>query len=216
MSVHNQSKIFSKSEKSPFEDAFRKASRHSRSISILKFLLPFCALTAGVVFCWFTFFFVPAASDPVILNDEESGIMKLTMLNPKLEGYTRSREPYWLKAEKAFQDRTHSGIIGLQKITAEAFVGKQRRVFLDAQGGNYDNINGCLQLDKPFSITTNDGIIAQFMAANINLSEGQLNTDKRVKIQRAGFHLAANALQIREKGQKIYFHGGVHLVLDKQ
>ncbi|ATP11671.1 hypothetical protein BHOIPH791_10690 [Bartonella henselae] len=216
MSLQDHSKIFSTSEELSFGDAFKKASRHSRSISILKFLLPLCALTTALVFCWFTFFFVPVAFDPVISKDEESEMMKLTMLNPKLEGYTRSHEPYWLKAEKAFQDHTRSGVIGLQNITAEAFLGKQRRVFLDAQGGNYDNMNGCLQLDKPFRITTNDGMIAQFMAADINLSEGQLNTDKRVNIRRAGLHLAANALQIREKGQEMYFHGGVHLVFDKQ
>ncbi|KEC56078.1 LPS export ABC transporter periplasmic protein LptC [Bartonella koehlerae] len=216
MSVHDHSEIFSTSEKSLFEDAFSKASRHSRNINILKFLLPLCTLTTALVFCCFTFFFAPAASDLVISKDEESEMMKLTMLNPKLEGYTRFHEPYWVKAEKAFRDRKHSEVIGLQNITAEAFIGKKRRIFLDAQGGNYDSMNGCLQLDKPFRITTNDGMIAQFMAANINLSDGQLNTDKRVNIRRAGLHLAANALQILEKGQKMYFHNGVHLVLDKQ
>ncbi|GAA4658338.1 LPS export ABC transporter periplasmic protein LptC [Bartonella pachyuromydis] len=214
MSVHNNYEAFS--TQSSLVDVFKKASRHSRRIIILKFFLPLLAFAAALSFCWFTFFFTPIASEPVTLNNEEEGITKLTMLNPKLEGYTRSHEPYWLKAEKAFQDRTRSGTIGLQNITAEALVGKQRRVFLDAQGGFYDNINGCLQLDKPFTITTNDGMIAQFMAANINLSEGKLNTDQRVNIQRAGFHLSANALQVREKGQNIYFHGGVHLVFDKQ
>ncbi len=54
------------------------------------------------------------------------------------------------------------------------------------------------------------------MSASINLSEGQLKTDQRVNIQQAGLNLAANALQIREKGKNIYFHGGVHLVLQKQ
>ncbi|UNE54251.1 LPS export ABC transporter periplasmic protein LptC [Bartonella machadoae] len=201
--------------KSSFGDVFKKASRHSRFISLLKFFLPLLALVAALIFCWFTFFLAPVSSDPASLN-EEAEIMKLTMLNPKLEGYTRSHEPYWLKAEKAFQDRTRSGVINLQNITAEALMGKQRRVFLDAQGGVYDNINGFLQLDKPFTITTNDGMSVQFMAAKINLSEGQLNTDQPVNIQRAGFHLIANALQIREKGQNMYFHGGVHLVLDKQ
>lgn len=173
-------------------------------------------MATALIFCWFTFFFVPAASDPVILNNEEDGTMKLTMLNPKLEGYTRSQEPYWLKAEKAFQDPAHSGLIGLKNITAEALLGKKRQISLDAQGGVYDNINGYLQLDKPFTITTNDGMVAQFMAADINLSKGRLSTDQRVNIQRAGLHLAANALQIREKGQSIYFHGGVHLVINKQ
>ncbi|WP_455466092.1 LPS export ABC transporter periplasmic protein LptC [Bartonella sp. B39] len=215
MSVNNHYGVFS--TKSSFGDVFKKASRHSRRISVLKFFLPILALVIALVFCWFTFFFVPVASDDsVTAGNGEGEIMKLTMLNPKLEGYTRSHEPYWLKAEKAFQDRTRAGVIGLQNITAEALVSKQRRVFLDAQGGMYDNMNGCLQLDKPFTITTSDGTIAQFMAANINLSEGQLKTDKGINIQRAGFHLTANALQIREKGQNMYFHGGVHLVLDKQ
>ncbi|MBB5073755.1 lipopolysaccharide export system protein LptC [Bartonella callosciuri] len=214
MFVHNHYEVFS--TKSSFGDVFKKASHHSRRIRILKFFLPILALAVALVFCWFTFFFSPIACDPVALSNEEGEIMKLTMLNPRLEGYTRSHEPYWLKAEKAFQDRTRSGVIGLQNITAEALIGKQRRVFLDAQGGVYDNIHGFLQLDKPFTITTNDGMTAQFMAANINLSEGQLNTDKRVNMQRTGFHLAANSLQVREKGQKMYFHGGVHLVLDKQ
>ncbi|WP_142416587.1 LPS export ABC transporter periplasmic protein LptC [Bartonella massiliensis] len=214
MSVHNHSEVFS--TQSSFGDVFKKASRHSRRISLLKIFLPLLALVSALVFCWFTFFLVPDTSDPMPLNNEEDREMNLTILNPKLEGYTRAHEPYWLKAEKAFQDHMHSRTIGLKNITAKASMGHQRQVFLAAQGGVYDNINGFLQLDKPFTITTNDGIMVQFMSANINLSEGQLKTDQRVNIQRTGLHLAANALQIRDKGKNMYFHGGVHLVLQKQ
>lgn len=215
MSVHNHYEVFS--TQSSVGDVFKKASQHSRRISLLKFFLPLSALVSALIFCWFTFFSVPhVTSNPIPLNNEESEVMNLTILNPKLEGYTRAHEPYWLKAEKAFQDNTRSGIIELQNITAKASMGQQRQIFLAAQGGVYDNINGFLQLDKPFTITTNDGMMAQFMSADINLSEGQLKTDQYVNIQRAGFHLAANALQIREKGKNMYFHGGVHLVLQKQ
>ncbi|PIT70191.1 LPS export ABC transporter periplasmic protein LptC [Bartonella tribocorum] len=214
MSVHNRYEVFS--TQSSIGDVFKKASQHSRRISLLKIFLPLSALVSALIFCWFTFFLVPTPSDPMPLNNEESGVMNLTMLNPKLEGYTRSHEPYWLKAEKAFQDHTRSGIIGLQNITARVSMGQQRQVFLAAQGGVYNNINGFLELDKPFTITTNDGMMAQFMSANINLSEGQLKTDQRVNIQRAGFHLVANALQVREKGKNMYFYGGVHLMLQKQ
>ncbi|WP_336293754.1 LPS export ABC transporter periplasmic protein LptC [Bartonella sp. CB169] len=214
MSVYDRYETVSK--ESSFSDVFQKAYRHSRRINILKFFLPLFALAIALIFCWYTFFLIPVSRDPVAFNNEEKGIMGLMMLNPKLEGYTRSYEPYWLKAEKVFQNHTHSRIIGLQKITAETLLGKKRRIFLDAQGGFYNDINGCLQLNKPFTITTNDGVIAQFMAADINLSEGQLNTNQRVNIQQAGLRLAANALQIREKGTNMYFHGGVHLVLGKQ
>ncbi|WP_336278698.1 LPS export ABC transporter periplasmic protein LptC [Bartonella sp. CB175] len=214
MPVRNRYEVFL--TKPSFSDIFKKAYRHSRRIRILKIFLPLSALVAAFFFCWFTFFFVPATSDPVILNNEEGGMMKAMMLNPKLEGYTSTYEPYWLKAEKAYQDYTRSGVIGLQNITAEMFLGKQGRIFLDAQGGVYDNINGFLQLDKPFTITTNDGLVARFMEADIDLSGGKLSTNKSVNIQREGFYLAANALQIREERQIIHFQGGVHLVLDNQ
>ncbi|WP_175868354.1 LPS export ABC transporter periplasmic protein LptC [Bartonella gabonensis] len=214
MSLHNHYEVFSM--QSSVGDVFKKASRHSRRISLLKIFLPLLTLVSALFFYGFTFFLVPDTSNSIPFNNEESEVTNLTMLNPKLEGYTRAHEPYWLKAEKAFQDHMRSGIIGLQNITAKASMGQQRQVFLAAQEGVYDNIHGFLQLDKPFTITTNDGMMAQFMSADINLSEGQLKTDQRINIQRDGFHLAANALQIREKGKNMYFHGGVHLVIQKQ
>ncbi len=57
MSVHNYYKTFS--SPSPLADVFKKASRHSRRISILKFFLPIAALAAALTFCWFTFFLLP-------------------------------------------------------------------------------------------------------------------------------------------------------------
>ncbi|WP_041583135.1 LPS export ABC transporter periplasmic protein LptC [Bartonella australis] len=201
--------------KSSFGDVFKEAYHHSIRICLLKFFLLSSALAIALIFCWFTFFSVSASSDTIILNHEESETIKLTMTNPKLEGYTSSRDPYWIKAEKAFQERAHSGMIKLQNITAEAVAGEQGRVFLKAQGGGYDNINGLLRLDKPFMITTTSGAVAHFMAADINLSEGQLKTDQHVDIQHTDFYLTAGALHVLEKGQIMHFQGGVHLTLNK-
>ncbi|WP_455482677.1 LPS export ABC transporter periplasmic protein LptC [Bartonella sp. B35(2025)] len=215
MAIHNRYNFFLR--KTSFDDVFEEAYRHSRRISILKFFLPLSALVTALVFCWLIFFFIPAAPDLVIFkNNEEGGIMKLAMLNPKLEGYAHSHEPYWIKADKVFQDHTNSGMIRLKNITAEAVIGKQEHVFLNAQEGIYNNINDRLQLDKPFTITTKDGMVARFMSADIDLSEGQLNANKCVNIQRAGLNLTADTLQIREKRQILYFQGGVHLVIGKQ
>ncbi|MCZ2327943.1 LPS export ABC transporter periplasmic protein LptC [Bartonella sp. F02] len=215
MIIRNHSEFFTR--KSSFGDIFKIACHHSRRVRFLKVFLPFSALIIMLFFFWFTFFSVPASSDRLILNHEEDGVMRLAMINPKLEGYTRSRKPYWLKAEKAFQDRTRSGMIELLNITAEIPAGKQGSFFIDAQGGVYDNINGYLQLDKPFTVTIKDKMIAQFLDANINLSEGQLKTNQRIDIQyTTGLSLTANALQVREKGQSLYFKGGVHLIVDRR
>lgn len=213
MTIRNNYEVSLKN--SSFGDMVKKACHHSRKIRFLRFFLPLSALIMVFVFCCFTFFSVPISSDTPILNNEENGIINLTMINPELEGYTSFYQPYWLKAKKAFPDHIRSGIIKLQDIIAEMPIRKQGHVFLTAQDGVYDNINGFLRLDKPFTVTINDEIIARFMAADINLSEGFFNTNQRLDIQREGFSLVANSLQIRERGQVLYFQDGVHLVFDK-
>ncbi|WP_335617836.1 LPS export ABC transporter periplasmic protein LptC [Bartonella sp. JB15] len=201
---------------SSFNNILKKTYFHSYQVRLLKICLPIFALIIALVFCWFTFFSIFVSFNKVLLNHEEEEIAQLTMLNPRLEGYTNFHKPYWIKAEKAFQELKSSGIIRLKNITAEVPTSKQGQIFLNAQEGVYDNINSHLKLDKPFTVTTKDGIIAQFIAANINLSKSQLNTDQPVNIQSAGLHLMANALQVCEKEQIIYFQRGVHIILDQK
>ncbi|CBI75696.1 conserved protein of unknown function [Bartonella clarridgeiae 73] len=214
MTLHDQYELFS--IESSFRNVLKKTYYHSYQVRLLRICLPIFALIIALVFCWFTFFSIFVPFDNVLLRHEEEKIAQLTMLNPRLEGYTNFYKPYWIKAEKAFQDRKSSGIIGLKNITAELPTGKQGQLFINAEEGAYDNINSRLQLDKPFTVTTKDGIIAQFMTANINLSTNQLNTDQPVNIQSTGFHLMANALQVCEKEQVMYFQRGVHIILDQR
>ncbi|AQX20575.1 LPS export ABC transporter periplasmic protein LptC [Bartonella sp. WD16.2] len=214
MTIYNYHEAFS--IKSSSDDIFKKAYHHSYRIHLLKIFLPLVALIIALIFSLFIFFSLSASSGNVVLKSEDDEIVKLMMVNPRLESYTSSHKLYWLEAQKAFQDSTHSDVVGLQGITAEIPSGKLGLVFLKAQSGTYDHINDHLQLDKPFTIKTQNNIVAQFIAADINLSEGQLKTNQCVHIKRAGLSLKANALQVREKGQKIYFQGDVHLVIDKQ
>ncbi|OPB30386.1 LPS export ABC transporter periplasmic protein LptC [Bartonella sp. WD12.1] len=214
MTMHNYREDFS--IKSSSDDIFKKAYHHSCRIRLLKIFLPLVALIIALVFSWFIFFSLYASSGNVVLKSEDDEIVKLIMVNPRLESYTNSHKLYWFEAQEVFQDSIRSEVIGLQGIIAEIPSGKLGPAFLQAQSGTYDHINNHLQLDKPFTIKTQDNMVAQFIAADIDLSEGQLKTDQYVHIKRAGLSLKANALQIREKGQKIYFQGDVHLVIDKQ
>ncbi|WP_438721641.1 LPS export ABC transporter periplasmic protein LptC [Bartonella rochalimae] len=214
MTVRNQYEFFS--IESSFTNILKKTYFHSRKVRLLKICLPFLALIIALIFCWFTFFSISFSFDKVLSSHEEEEIAQLTMLNPRLEGYTNFHKPYWIKAEKAFQDRKSSGIIGLKNITAEVPTKGQGQIFIDAQGGVYDNIKSHLQFNEPFTVTTKDGIIAKFIAANIDLSKSQFNTDRPVDIQSANFHLIANALQVCEKEQVMYFQKGVRIVLDKK
>ncbi|MCT6870526.1 MAG: LPS export ABC transporter periplasmic protein LptC [Bartonella sp.] len=210
--MKNSSEIFSASNKS--DAVFNAARHHSTRVRLLKVLLPAFAIFIAFVFSWFTFFAAPSSADLVVLNDDQNSDGRLTMTDPKLEGYTAANKPYSLKAGKAVQDPARPGMIELENITAALPLGERGQAAVAAIGAYYDNINGRLQFDKPFEIKTDDGMVAKLQSADVNLSTSQLNTDKAVDILRGGQHLKANGLQIRENGQVLFFSGGVSLVID--
>lgn len=210
--MSESSEIFSASHKS--EAVFNAAQRHSVRVRALKFLLPVIAVLIAFVFSWFTFFAAPGSTDVLVVNDDQGNDGRLTMTDPRLEGYTTAKKPYSLKAVKAIQDPTRSGMIELQDITAALPLGERGQAAVKAISAFYDNINGRLQFDKPFEIRTGDGMVAKLKSADVNMSTSQLNTDQPVDIRRGGQHLKANGLQIRENGQVLFFRSGVSLVID--
>lgn len=192
---------------------FEAAERHSIRIKFLKFILPLIATLIALVFCWFTFFSAPSHGDLVIINGSDADGM-LTMTQPKLEGYTSSNQRYALSAQKAIQDPSNTGMIELQNISAILPLGGRGEAQVNAEAGFYDNINGRLNLTKPFSVKTSDGVVAKLQNANVNLATSQLTTSDPVDINRGGQHLKAGSLQISNKGQVLLFHDGVSLVID--
>lgn len=192
---------------------FEAAERHSIRIKFLKIILPLIATLIALLFCWFTFFSAPSHGDLVIINGgDDNG--KLTMTQPKLEGYTSTNQRYALSAQKAIQNPSNTGMIELQNISAILPLGGRGEAHVSAEAGFYDNINGRLNLTKPFSVKTSDGIVARLQNANINLATTQLTTSDPVDIKRGGQHLKAGRLQISNKGQVLSFHDGVRLVID--
>ncbi|EJF91039.1 LPS export ABC transporter periplasmic protein LptC [Bartonella tamiae] len=210
--MSTSSEIFSANYKT--DATFNAARRHSIRVRVLKIILPIAALIIALIFSWFTFLSAPGSVELVVLNDEQNSDGRLTMTDPQLEGYTSANKPYSLKAEKAIQNPSQSGVIELQNITAELPLGERGQAFVEAEGGFYDNINGRLQLNKPFVVKTNDGMIAKLASADVNLATSQVNTNDPVDIQRTGQRLKANIMQVRENGQVIFFGGGVHLIID--
>lgn len=210
--MQKNSGIFSATQKS--DVVFNSARHHSLRVQFFKKGLPIAAVLIALVFSYYTFFATPSSADLVVIQSDEGIDGKLTMTEPRLEGYTKDKKPYSLKADKAIQDPSSTGIIELLNIQAQLPMGVRGQASVDALKGIYDNINGRLQLDKPFIVKTNDGMVAKFQSANINLSTSQLNTTEPVDIKRDGQQLKANRLEIRDSGQILKFGGGVRLVID--
>lgn len=192
---------------------FHAAQRHSTRVRVLKTALPVAAIAIGAVFSWYTFLATPAAPIKVEVNNGgESG--KLVMTSPQLNGYTKDNRPYSMIAAKAVQDTNNSGVITLEGISAQLPVGENSQAKIEAASGIYDNANGRLQLDKEFTVTTDDGLHAALKSADINLQSGQITTDKPVEIRNGATQIMADSLQIKNSGKVVIFENKVRVVID--
>lgn len=182
-------------------------------VRVLKTALPVAAVALAAVFSWYTFLATPAAPLKVEVNTGgESG--KLVMTSPHLNGYTKDNRPYAMTAAKATQDAKNSGAIALEGISAELPVGENGSARVEATSGVYDNANGRLQLDKDFTVTTDDGLRAVLRSADVNLKSGQITTDKPVDIRNGSTHILADSMQVKESGKLLIFENKVHVVID--
>lgn len=202
---------FGASEKA--DSLFRAAQRHSVRVRVLKTALPVAAVAVAAVFSWYTFLATPSTPVKVEMNaGGESG--KLVMDSPQLAGYTKDNRPYSMTATRATQDAKNSGAISLEGISAELPVGQNGTARIEATSGIYDNANGRLQLDKDFTVTTNEGLRAVLQSADVNLQSGQVTTDKPVDIRNGGTHILADKMQVRESGKVLIFENRVRMTID--
>jgi len=196
--------------------AFMAAQLHSRRVGLLKKTLPLMAIAMAGLFSWFTFFAAPPVADIVTLNMANGESNKLVMMQPKIEGYTRSNQPYDFSARRAIQDPTREGIIELEEIAATMPLGERGSAEIQAQGGIFDNINGRMRLERSFSLKTSDDVEAHFLSADIDISSSQLISNEPVTIRREGEHLTAQRLRILEGGEIFIFEGGVKFTIDSK
>lgn len=195
------------------EALFHAAQRHSVRVRVLKTALPLAAIAVAAVFSWYTFLATPTATVKVDLNNGgESG--KLVMTSPHLNGYTKDNRPYSMTAAKASQDAKNSGSIALEGIQAQLPVGTNGIATVEAASGIYDNANGRLQLDKDFTVTTDEGLRAVMHSADINLKSGQITTDKPVDIRNGTTHILADTMQVKENGKVLIFENRVRMTID--
>ncbi|MDR0253854.1 MAG: LPS export ABC transporter periplasmic protein LptC [Brucellaceae bacterium] len=202
--------VFGASEKSTA--VFHAAKRHSMRVRVLKTALPVVALGVAAVFSWYTFLATPASTVKVELDPSESG--KLVMTGPQLKGYTKENRPFSMVAVRAVQDAKQTGVVALEGIKAQLPVGDKNSAEIDALSGVYDSNNGNLKFDDAFTVKTTDGMEAKLGSAHVNMSSGEMSTDKPVDIRTENAHIRANKMQVKEHGKVMVFENEVHLTIE--
>ena len=189
-------------------DAYTVAARHSRRVRRLKIVLPLIAVLIGAIFVAVS---VVRAFLPENLTIENG---KIVMQNPAISGRNKQDISYSMKAKRALQDIANPDIITLETIHAEMPVNDTLMATVEAISGIYDRGRNTLDMNAPFSITMNNGLIADFEAAYLDINAGEMETKKPIAISMKGGSIVAQSLRMTDKGRIVTFEGMVKVIVD--
>ena len=194
----------------------RFASRYSRFVDLLKFLLPATALVLGaLVVLWpqlmggYGSLIVPMlVRDAVVIGDS------MTMRQPRYSGQTQTDEPFEVVAETAVIDPNQPNRIRLQDLSAGLTRRNASDIKLTAASGVYYRSIDKLNLKGDIELTTSDGYRFQTEQAQISLARGRVTGDERVRGSGPTGTLEADRFDIRDGGAVLRFEGQVKVTVE--
>jgi len=197
------------------ERAFRSARRHSRLVRFLRIALPLAVvfITVGMsLLTWFNPLRM-LATLPVNVNDLVVSGSKITMEQPRVNGFTKDQRAYEFTAEAAAQDMTKPDIVELRNINAKIEMVDKSTINMKAATGIYDTKRETLKLEGNILLTSTNGNTGKLTEAVVDVRKGNVVSDRPVELEMLQGILNANQLEVVDSGTLIRFHGGVSMVL---
>lgn len=195
--------------------AFRRAKRHSRRVRILRIAIPVALVLIVGGFTLATWF------DPLRLlyrlPGDIAGITisgtKVTMVAPKLSGYTKDSRWYEFSASAAAQDLTKPDEIELKGVRAMLDLEDKSKLMMVADGGMFDRKAGLLTLTRNIVLTTTSGFRVDLAEAVIDIATGDVVSNKPVEVNAPEANVKANGLEVVSGGDIIRFEGNVRMLV---
>ena len=141
---------------------------------------------------------------------------KLTMANPKLDGFTKENRPYSMRAARAVQDVSNTSIFELDDIQAKLPLSDENWANVVTAKGIYDKDKNTLTIPTPMTVTTTDGMVAKLNSAFVNIGAGELKTSDPVDITLQGSHITADRMTVEDRGKVLVFDEKVRLTMMPQ
>ncbi len=197
------------------ERAFRAARRHSRMVRFLRVGLPVGIVVALVVLSLVTWLNPMRlfTALPVNVSDLVVSGTKITMEQPRVNGFTKDQRAYEFTAKAAAQDLTKPDIVELNSINARMEMEDKSTMTMVANTGVYDTKKEMLKLAGSILLTSSNGNTGKLSEATIDVRKGNVVSDKPVELEMLQGILNANKLEVVDSGTLVRFHGGVNMVL---
>jgi lipopolysaccharide export system protein LptC len=194
------------------EPLFRAAARHSRWVRFYRRSIPISLVTVLLAVAGIAYFKPLQHLLPKLPLDRlmMSGT-KITMVAPKLGGFTRDGRPYDLKARTAAQDLTNPGVLELTEVQARVQTQDKAQIDLKAATGVYDTKVDMLTLRTDIVLTSSNGISARLNQATVDIKKNKITSNEPVEVKLTNGTVNANTLEVTENGEVIRFDKGVEM-----
>jgi lipopolysaccharide export system protein LptC len=207
--------VFSRSG-SISEGAFRRASRHSRHVRLLRMAVPGAVVLAVVGALVFPAFVNPIralSKMPVDIGSIVVSGTKIMMQQPRLAGFTRDNRRYDLTAQAAGQDVTKPDMVELQAIHATMESQDDAIFEMSAQNGLYNSKTELLTLSTHIVLTSTTGYEAMLSEAVVDIRAGKIVSEQPVVVKTSTLNINANRMEVSDGGDFMRFDRGVTVLL---
>ena len=195
------------------DDAFDRAQRHSRRVRFLKLAIPLLAVVIAIGFPAYSYLSAPVS---VAVQAEGTAFSngKLVMANPKLNGFTKQKQPYSMTALRAIQDVTKQGIIELEGINAKLPIATDNIATVSASRGVYDRDGNTMNLTSDVTVSTTDGMEAKFKSVFLDMGKGTMKTGDPVDVGKGASRITADSMSVQDNGKVLIFENRVRVNID--
>jgi lipopolysaccharide export system protein LptC len=143
---------------------------------------------------------------------------QLQVTKPEFTGRDDHNRPYKVTAARVVQDvpldKMTEGAMQLESPVASISLNEKSNATLQAQNGFYDPKKQTLQLNNDVLLQHSDGYTLRMQDLFVDLVQGSSVTQKPVSGEGPMGQLAAESLELRDKGAHIILHGRSRITLN--
>jgi lipopolysaccharide export system protein LptC len=185
---------------------YRRARRHSRWVRFLRacLLLAIPAVLAAVA----VQNYLPGIEGLRLPGEIGNMVIKgtkITMQQPRMNGFTSDSRAYEFTADTAAQDITKPDLVELQQIRAKVEMADKSLVHMWADNGLYNMKADMLNLQDNIHLVSSTGYEARLSQALVDMGKGTVVSDEPVWVKLLNGELNSKGLQITEQGEVLRF-----------
>jgi len=190
--------------------AQRAARRHSRLVTVLRFLLPGAGLLilAGMIGL-VVLFKVLGSFGAANISLTADG---LVMDRPELSGHDGDRS-YHVSAQRAIQRLTDPRIIDLEIIRADIVLSANESAQITALKGTYNNAAETLRLYDGIQLEWSQGYTVDLSDVEVDLKTGAMRTGNPIAIRSEQGSIRAGKLDYDQDEAVVRFTDGIKMTL---